>query len=438
MELGPPIRTVPIKGDLTVFNWEATAARCGWILSLILMTLSPALRAFQAWPEYEFFSSRELENRQRGSRIESPNFHSDASSFSLPRHWQNRWFTREEGVWLDGSYGSLSGRRFYAQNRLEIHKPITDSTAFRYIRVLHEDYYYAANRDFFELDQGLSERLGFSILGHLESQKKEIDVGGGLHYSPNAQTRHRLMAIFPNYALNKRSELDEKMVDRPMVLTWVGRGYSGPRQYWSAFIKYEKPLEWHTGTEPAIYQYSRFSTGALRNFTLDGHQDLFMQLEYEHRHESLTGLGGALVEEYSDSVRRYEALLTLDRRLNNSKGPDLWSLRFVRYDWRAEGRESEVTSVLPSFLYEIPVGPHSRADRVDLGAEAAVSWLELKRSGDEDATVNTHLRVNAGYRFVWTDRAELRLLATFDLKSFGNDKTWDGGAGQLWLVWPEI
>jgi hypothetical protein len=410
---------------------------------LFCFALAPDALALEYFPEFESLTEDEPESFDgpAGTGSEYP---ADLLTYMKPESWEYRWLSHPRA--FDLSVGSLDATHFLMDQRLKVHARLTGFLEFRFTYFDDRDFEKRSIHHVIELIAWPWERVGFGIYGEPDFFKRRDDTGIALFLRPGSRHEIRFFNTFIDVTRQKRNDRSDTFLepDLPYSRGLVGRWWSDPEEGKGEFLEYalrhETRTRWLFPDEGYELTYSRIFASVFASRLLSPGLRINARLQADRKREARapTSASSAIAADNWTTDR----LTGFVRAVIPELGPrDDWELTvgvLAAYRWwRADAGNARYQDWLPHFVLGLPgYASGARQDRFGVGF-----ILTDHRSQGPAALFpvgevphQTQLRLNLSYEFRFSQTAILKLVVAGDLDEYGSPGSWDGGNGQLSIL----
>ncbi len=421
------------------------------LLGILLVTDSFALEWF---PEFGTLTETEQAEFEGPIRL-NPEYQSDILTYTKPLEWEYGWLLNPYG--LDMSVGSTSAQHFMMDNRLKIHTSLNKYLEFRFTFFDEKNREREDVHHIVELVVWPKEWVGISFYGEPSLYKRDDDTGIALLFKPTRTHELRIFNTFVDVTRLKRNDKNDTYIlpNEPIARGLVGRIWSheksenGDGDFLEYAVRVEAKTRWLFPDEKYEYQYWKnfgslfFSYGVNQKFRLTTR----IQWDRKFESKSATEAGSIIANTQNESNWKRDRLFTTLRAKFPGVGPwGRWSViagfQYAYRKWDTEGITLTYKDILPHVWLGLPAfGEGKSTDEVQIGYECTFHKFTGPRMDggrvlihpDDETPSSVEHRLNLVYEFVFSEKANIRLVATADLDKFATAKTWEGGNAQFRL-----
>jgi hypothetical protein len=407
------------------------------ILTTVLLLVSNTGRAAAydglvgTTTDFDFFVRESF----RGDEVDDRNFEYDAEYFLNVlsfRHLTSAdevWTAHRQGYRL--ALGSVTNDEFFLDQEVKADAQLGTPLTLHYRFVQAEDYGSRYVRNLVGLSVRVSNVLSVYGFTQLNGFKEDIDVGGGLLVTTKP-VQINLGVVFPQAFLNTKSQDDASFEEQAVGLGAVVRVALQPRWSLAVRIFQQLPLELRQPQEELTFEFRRLVFGARLTYRINPTSMLSWRLDGEDTEKQ---------RRFSERMRQDDAQLTRFALRSTLVYTRTWQhghvldvgvfvhrldepTRFANTPFRSVDRERTEVLFFGQFAWrvwdDLFVVPAFFGGVVNAVDHRPTSVLP-DRGGD-----SVQAKLNLGVAYHLSDRAQLRLQATFDL-----DQQRFGGAGAV-------
>lgn len=412
------------------------------IIALLALDAFVPLNAAAGWeslPEFVNLTEEEQASLDRPSLL-GAEYESDLLTFTKRWDWEYALLSSANALEL--SWGSISPTEFLIDDRLKVRAPLNDFLEFRFTYLNERNFERENFHTVTELIFRPMRKLGVSLYGDPSFRKRKNDVGLALLFNPTERHEIRLFNTWVDVTRIKRNDQPDTFIrpNIPYARGVVGRIWSDPekkqREFLEYAIRYEPKTKWLFPDEGYLYEYwkwfaSLYGSNPLAQPIFNTHLRLNLRIQVDRKFESRTPESGSMVEAQG---RRTDRALILFRTVFSDATVDpslevVPGLEYAYRKWIARTAVATYHDFLPHIWLRLPRS----------GFEFGYEFTSHQTSGPRgflarnDFDDKLQHRFNLGYEIGFSEKASLRLLATFDLDEFGTNDTWEGGSSQFQL-----
>ncbi|MDX9731427.1 MAG: hypothetical protein RBT63_06630 [Bdellovibrionales bacterium] len=372
-------------------------------------------------------------------------YQSDLLTYALSPldHWRLRYATAK--LERSGSFflsaGSLSATQFDFKLRAELiaplgQGPLSDDIVFRFLRTEDQNYEENSNHSIFELHARLAKSdFWVSAFGELTRAKKEDDVGFTLAHRSEQGEGLRVLRVgvtTADFTRTERNDAGDKFADGTDPVVWTfGYESFAADLYRELYVRYEQPVHWQDRTASQTYVYSHAVIGGSWIWREHESSVRFRSLRWQWDSKETSLLTHA-TDSYASRFReRHEVEWRAGHPLSLWGGRFSWEwgLSWVARHWRDEAAQRLTHQNLLPFLW------FKHASGAEIGWETtffrAYGFMGL--ASPSLRQVAEESRLNARYRYRFSERGEVSLALTLDVDR-AEGGAFEGGHGQFTLV----
>lgn len=390
----------------------------------------PAVASFETYPEFYSLQESELEEGFEGPNTLGPEYASDILTYQRPVDWHLA--ARQEQIYIDSSWGSISPVHFQVQQQTKIWREIRDWFTFRFTYFADRDREIDQEHAIFETVFWPKKRWGVSLYGEPSLYKRQTDVGLALLHRMGKSFEARLFHTWVDLTRTKRNDRQDTYSDGRSPYAWgvVGRYSEKERNYELAYRR-ETPTQQIFLEENLVFDYQK----DLLSFTLVHPFSKFYRFS----------------QKFQADRKRESTVQGSDRKSWRTKRLQLWNELRMRVAWGnfSPGGQFSYRSWNTNagyvryqdysvFLrFSRPESVYSWA-RVIYEVSSEVSFHyekgDLALRGGTNADNRMEYRFNFSPLIAFTPKAKLRLQFTFDLDAIATKELWEGGNAQLQFI----
>lgn len=389
---------------------------------------APAARAYESFPEFTTLSELEQAHLDRPSLL-GPEYQSDMYAFARPYNWQYAWLSNK--IVFDTTFGSISPVHFLMDTRAKIQAPLTSWLELRFLHFDERHHEREAKHTIFELIAWPWKSVGLGMYGEPSYNKRENDVGLAFFVKPSGTHEIKLFRTWVDIVRQRRSDRNDTFARDalPYATGIVGRWWSDDQE--KNFLEYavrsESPSTWAFPDELYLYKFRREVASLSVNKKMSPSWRLNVKLQGDKKYEgrSRTSAASTATEEEL-TTRRILATLQAPLSLPFHEGWELIpTFQIAHRHWQSPRDNLICRDYLFGLFAGVPgwFFDYSATWHVKTGGT-------LLAHPDEKPRETNH-RVDVGYAFAFSPKAELRIRAGFDADSFGTKSSWEAGAAQF-------
>jgi hypothetical protein len=408
---------------------------------LIAVCVLPAVSgAFEIMPEYRGISSGEEWALDEPMYIDAE-YSSDFLTYQLPFDWEYDWIVSTQAFQF--SSGSLAPRRFQIDSRLKVDQEVLPGLRIRFIHFLSDDLEDSITRNVLEMQYFPSPSWGMALYGEPSRYKKEDNAGFAFILRPSDGHELRMFATVMEMDHAKHEGGGAYSPDGsafPMNVGITGRWHSNPasgsRDYVTYSARWETPSDRTILSEYREHEYERLTATAAFQKGIGSGRVLAGEVACDDKREESRIYRREGVEDRqwirARVLSRFQCVFPIG-------GRELVPAFAYQYRyWNSPDKDIVFRDYQPQLWCRFgEFGAPSFRQRWSLGYEMTCRvGTDTSDLYDEDApeTPKNEHRFNARYDMRFGSRGTMSLVFTFDADRFGGGEPWEGGNGQLSLV----
>ncbi|MBK9292842.1 MAG: hypothetical protein IPM57_00090 [Oligoflexia bacterium] len=368
------------------------------------ITLQAHAISFESFSEFVSLTEDEQTLLEGSSSIDTK-YSAAALSYQKPSLWHWHWL--KNSIFFDLSIGSIDGTHFLIDDRLKLYKKLNDSFEFRftYIQEQNIETNYLIHN--LELIYWFNKAFGLGGFGEAFYNKRKNDAGLALFYKPHDAFENKLFFTFVDITRNDRNDMSDSFTQNPMAVGIVGRSYEKERvEFFEYALSFEMPTVWRFPNENYEYKYFKKLASLFYKTQFEA------RLEFMQKYESKYSLQG-LTSTVSTGAVRTDRLLSYFRYPMALKST--WNftpgLAFNHRQWEEDAGGASLTEIIPHFIF-------------DNGFWNFEYDFTIHKKSSEHRLATT-------YQIAFSEKSNLRIMATWDLVGIFRNKPWGGGNAQF-------
>lgn len=365
----------------------------------LLFSLQAHAISFESFPEFITLTEDEQSALDSATAIDTK-YSAAAMSYQKPPTWHWQWLKANK--FFDLSIGSIDGTRFLIDNRLKLYAFLNDNLEFRftYFQEQNLETNYLAHN--LELIYWMNKNFGISLYGELFFQKRKNDAGVAFFYKPEDTHEIKYFFTLVDFTRNDRNDQTDYFTQTPYATGLVGRLWNQENpEFFEYAITFETPTNWVFPSSGYEYKYWRKLASLFYKAS-----NFEARVEFTQKYEAKSNVGSVKTDRLLSYLRKP---LHLSSTWIISPG-----IAAAHRHWELDSGPSNLTEFIPHVI-------------LDNGKWNFEYDLTLHNAGSEH-------RLATIYNIAFSDKSNLRIVATWDLANLFKNKPWGGGNAQFNII----
>lgn len=397
------------------------------ILSVALL-IREAHAFDESFPEFTTLNELEQAAFDDPSKV-GAEYQSDVYSFQKPAAWEVQWL--EKDIAVDTVFGSISSVHFLMDTRFKVKANLTENLEFRLLHFDERNHDRESKHTIFELAWFPWKKIGIAGYGEPSYTKRENDVGLALLFRPSEGHEIRLFHTWVDLTRQRRNDRTDTF-DRnalPYARGLVGRVlFRERRDFLEYALRQETASKWDFPDQLYSYRHRKefLSLYGSRRMAESWRLNLRLQADRKFEARDPSAPSSSIAGEAWTTSR---ILLRAQAPLYNllpASYEFIPTLEFAHRKWDSTRGKLTYNDKLLGLFLRFPRGWYLNYSGTHHGK---VDGQNIGQTTDVDGAFNQ--RMDIGYSWNFSELAELRIQAGFDLDKFGTRETWEAGAAQF-------